>query len=83
MQSPSTMSCLPLLLLVSFSLLAKGRNIPGDTKSGDPDTFLNTSPDTFLNTSPDTFLNTYPDTFPDTYLDTFLETPSESSLNRT
>ena len=74
MQPHSTMSSLPLLLLVSFSLLAQGRNIPGDTKSGDPDTFLNTSPDTFL--------NTYPDTFPDTYLDTFLGTPSESSLNR-
>ena len=68
------MISLQLLLLVSFSLRAQARNIPVDTKSGDPDTFLNTSPETFL--------NAYLDTFPDTYLDTFLGTPVESSPNR-
>ena len=63
-----------LLVFLSLGLLAQGRHLAGDTKAGDPDTFLDTS----LDTVPDTFLYT----FPVTYLDTNLGTPSESSLNR-
>ena len=85
-----TMSPFSLLLLVSFSLLGQGRNIAGDTKSGDPDTFLNTftdtSSDTILNTSPgnvlDTSSDTFISTFPDTYINTSMRTASENFLNR-
>ena len=84
-----TMSPFSLLLLVSFSLLGQGRHIAGNTKSGNPDTHLNTSADTssdtFLNTFPDTssdtILNTFPDTVLDTSSDTFINTFPDTYIN--
>ena len=69
------MASISFFLLLSLGLLVQGRHLPGDTKSGDPDTFLHTSPDTVL----DTFQDTYIKTLPVSYLNINLE----SSLERT
>ena len=60
MQQVSSMACISFFLLLSLGLLAKGRYLPGDTKSGDPDTFVHTSPDTVLDTFQDSYINTLP-----------------------
>ena len=50
------MARISFFLVLSLGFLAAGRHLPGNTKSGDPDTFVPTSPDT-VKTLPVSYLN--------------------------